>query len=136
MHIPCRHQQHSFPECGTTTCCGGASLAATRTLALRLPTCARQPTHAGSRRVRILCVDPPLPSQSRRLELLLRLTVGSIVLYEADAVRAAQREERLLGVILEDLGPGVGASGKQYKVGGWRRRGISRNALCTMCRTR
>ena len=38
------------------------------------------------------------------------------MLYEADAVRAAQREERLLGVILEDLGPGVGASGKQYKV--------------------
>eukprot|EP00967_Tisochrysis_lutea_P067725 scaffold88560_cov13-Tisochrysis_lutea.AAC.1 len=56
--------------------------------------------------------------QSRRLELLLRLTVGSIVLYEADAVRAAQREERLLGVILEDLGPGVGASGKQYKLVG------------------
>lgn len=56
----------------------------------------------------------------------MRLTVGSLVLYEADPLRAALRGERLVGVVLEDLGPGMGASGKQFKVGGQLGRGQMR----------
>lgn len=60
--------------------------------------------------------DTALMMQASRMELLMRLTVGSQVLYEADPLRAALRGERLAGVVLDDLGPSVGASGKQFKV--------------------
>ena len=44
------------------------------------------------------------------------LTVGSLVLYEADPLCASLRGDRLVGVVLEDLGPQLNATDKQYKV--------------------
>jgi hypothetical protein len=59
-------------------------------------------------------------TQESRMHLLTRLTVGSLVVYEADAVRAMARGERLAGIIIEDLGVQDQGSAdclaKQYRV--------------------
>ncbi|KAJ9518968.1 hypothetical protein QJQ45_026184 [Haematococcus lacustris] len=57
-----------------------------------------------------------LKLQASRMELLLRLTVGSLVLYEADPDRAVLRGERLVGLVLDDCGSKAAEGGKQYKV--------------------
>jgi hypothetical protein len=71
--------------------------------------------------------DDPLPSrctlQASWLELLLRITVGSLVVYEADPVKAEERGARLVGVVLEDKGPPTSnltetATYKQFKARG------------------
>ncbi|KAL6765622.1 hypothetical protein V8C86DRAFT_503623 [Haematococcus lacustris] len=56
-----------------------------------------------------------LKLQASRMELLLRLTVGSLVLYEADPDRAVLRGERLVGLVLDDCGSKAVEGGKQYK---------------------
>lgn len=59
--------------------------------------------------------------QAAWLELLMRITVGSLVVYEANMVKSEQRGARLVGMVLEDMGPASvnstdTAANKQFKV--------------------